>query len=144
MPDAILQDKFARAIRDLRISVTDKCNFRCFYCIPDEDIVWKRRQELLTYEEILLVAEIAVSLGVEKLRWRGGDPWIRRDIDFLIERVARLDGVRDLAMTTNADGLAAREKSLRDAGLQRLTISCDSLKPEVFQKITRRNALQSV
>ena len=144
MPEAILKDKFSRAIRDLRISVTDKCNFRCFYCIPDEDIVWKRRQELLTYEEILIIAEIAVSMGVDKLRLTGGEPLIRRDIEFLIERLARLDGVRDLAMTTNADGLASRAKSLRDAGLQRLTISCDSLKPEVFQKITRRDALQSV
>ena len=144
MPEAILKDKFARTIRDLRISVTDKCNFRCFYCIPDEDIVWKRRQELLTYEEILTVAEIAVSLGVDKLRLTGGEPLIRRDIEFLIERLARLEGVRDLAMTTNADGLAARAKSLRDAGLQRLTISCDSLKPEVFKQITRRDALQSV
>lgn len=144
MPEAILKDKFSRAIRDLRISVTDKCNFRCFYCIPDEDIVWKRRQELLTYEEILIIAEIAVSMGVDKLRLTGGEPLIRRDIEFLIERLARFDGVRDLAMTTNADGLAARAKSLRDAGLQRLTISCDSLKPEVFKQITRRDALQSV
>jgi cyclic pyranopterin phosphate synthase len=144
MPEAILKDKFSRAIRDLRISVTDKCNFRCFYCIPDEDIVWKRRQELLTYEEILIIAEIAVSMGVDKLRLTGGEPLIRRDIEFLIERLARFEGVRDLAMTTNADGLAARAKSLRDAGLQRLTISCDSLKSEVFKQITRRDALQSV
>ncbi len=144
MSEALLKDKFARTIRDLRISVTDKCNFRCFYCIPDEDITWKRRQELLTYEEILTVAEIAVGMGVDKLRLTGGEPLIRRDIEFLIERLARLDGVRDLAMTTNADGLASRAKSLRDAGLQRLTISCDSLKPEVFKRITRRDALQSV
>ena len=103
MTEAILKDKFNRSIRDLRISVTDRCNFRCFYCIPDEDIVWKRKQELLTYEEIILIAETAVSLGVEKLRLTGGEPLLRRDIEFLIEKLARIPGVRDLAMTTKGD-----------------------------------------
>jgi cyclic pyranopterin phosphate synthase len=144
MAEALLKDKFGRVIRDLRISVTDKCNFRCFYCIPDEDIVWKRRQDLLTYEEIILLAEIAVDLGVEKLRLTGGEPLLRKDIEYLIERIAKIDGVKDLAMTTNADGLKNRAGSLRDAGLTRLTISCDSLKPEVFKQITRRDSLQSV
>ncbi len=144
MAEGLLKDKFGRVIRDLRISVTDKCNFRCFYCIPDEDIVWKRRQDLLTYEEILLLAEIAVSLGVEKLRLTGGEPLLRKDIEFLIERIAKIEGVKDLALTTNADGLKDRAQSLRDAGLTRLTISCDSLKPEVFKQITRRDSLQSV
>jgi GTP 3',8-cyclase len=144
MAEALLKDKFGRVIRDLRISVTDKCNFRCFYCIPDEDIVWKRRQDLLTYEEIILLAEIAVGLGVEKLRLTGGEPLLRKDIEYLIERIAGIDGVKDLALTTNADGLKARAASLRDAGLNRLTISCDSLKPEVFKQITRRDSLQSV
>ncbi|MEW6130862.1 MAG: GTP 3',8-cyclase MoaA [Acidobacteriota bacterium] len=144
MTQTLLQDKFGRVIRDLRISVTDKCNFRCFYCIPDEDVVWKRRQDILTYEEIILIAEIAVSLGVEKLRLTGGEPLLRKDIEFLIERLAKIEGVKDLALTTNADGLKERAKSLRDAGLSRLTISCDSLKPEVFKQITRRDALQSV
>ena len=144
MTEALLKDKFNRTIRDLRISVTDRCNFRCFYCIPDEDIVWKRRQELLTYEEIILIAEVAVSLGVEKLRLTGGEPLLRRDIEFLVERLARIPGVRDLAMTTNADGLKDRATALRSAGLNRLTISCDSLKPEIFKQITRRDSLQSV
>ena len=144
MTNGLLQDKYGRTIRDLRISVTDKCNFRCFYCIPDEDIVWKRKQDLLTYEEIILISEIAVGMGVEKLRLTGGEPLLRKDIEFLIERLARLEGVRDLAMTTNADGLKERAQGLRDAGLQRLTISCDSLKPETFRQITRRDSLQSV
>jgi cyclic pyranopterin phosphate synthase len=144
MTDAVLKDKFGRAIKDLRISVTDRCNFRCFYCIPDEDIVWKRKQELLTYEEIIQIAEVAVSLGVEKLRLTGGEPLIRRDIEFLIEHLASIPGVKDLALTTNADGLKERASALREAGLSRLTISCDSLKPEVFKQITRRDALQSV
>ena len=93
MKEGLLKDKFGRVIRDLRISVTDRCNFRCFYCIPDEDIVWKRRQDLLTYEEIILLAEIAVSLGVEKLRLTGGEPLLRKDIEFLIERIAKIEGV---------------------------------------------------
>ncbi len=144
MADSPLKDKFGRVIRDLRISVTDRCNFRCFYCIPDEDIVWKRRQDLLTYEEILIIAETAVGLGVEKLRVTGGEPLVRRDIEFLIENLARIPGVRDLALTTNAVGLKERARALRSAGLNRLTISCDSLKPEVFKEITRRDALGSV
>jgi cyclic pyranopterin phosphate synthase len=141
---APLKDSFARTIRDLRISVTDRCNFRCFYCIPDEDIVWKRKQELLTYEEIIQVAEIAVDLGVEKLRLTGGEPLVRRDIEYLIEKLSVLKGVRDLALTTNGDGLKDRAASLRSAGLNRVTISCDSLKPETFKLITRRDSLQSV
>ncbi|MCI0490533.1 MAG: GTP 3',8-cyclase MoaA [Blastocatellia bacterium] len=144
MTEGLLKDKFGRTIRDLRISVTDRCNFRCFYCIPDEDIVWKRRQEMLTYEEIILIAEIAVGLGVEKLRLTGGEPLVRRDIEYLIENLARIPGVHDLALTTNADGLDKRAASLRAAGLHRLTISLDSLKPETFKEITRRDALQSV
>jgi cyclic pyranopterin phosphate synthase len=144
MKEGLLKDKYGRVIRDLRISVTDRCNFRCFYCIPDEDIVWKRRQDLLTYEEIIAIAEITVQMGVEKLRLTGGEPLLRKDIEFLIERLAKIDGVHDLALTTNADGLKQRAQGLRDAGLNRLTISCDSLKPEVFKQITRRDSLQSV
>ncbi|HLG12967.1 MAG TPA: GTP 3',8-cyclase MoaA [Blastocatellia bacterium] len=144
MAEGHLKDKFGRTIRDLRISVTDRCNFRCFYCIPDEDIVWKRRDEILSYEEIIVIADIAVSLGVEKLRLTGGEPLVRRDIEYLIEKLAAIPGVRDLALTTNGDGLKERAKGLKAAGLTRLTISCDSLKPEVFKQITRRDALQSV
>jgi cyclic pyranopterin phosphate synthase len=140
----LLQDKFARTIKDLRISVTDRCNFRCFYCIPDEHIVWKRKQELLTYDEIILVSEIAVGLGVEKLRLTGGEPLVRKDIELLIEHLSRIPGLRDLAMTTNGAGLKRRASALRSAGLNRITISCDSLKPETFKTITKRDALQSV
>src|SRR5260370_41010680 len=90
MISASLQDKFARTIKDLRISVTDRCNFRCFYCIPNENIVWKRKQELLTYDEIILVAEIAVDLGVEKLRLTGGEPLLRGDLELLISRLSKI------------------------------------------------------
>lgn len=144
MAEGLLKDKFGRTIRDLRISVTDRCNFRCFYCIPDEDIVWKRKQELLSYEEIILISEIAVDLGVEKLRLTGGEPLVRRDIEYLIEKLAAIQGLKDLALTTNGDGLKERATALRDAGLDRITISCDSLRPETFKMITRRDALDSV
>ena len=93
MIEPLLPDKFGRAIKDLRISVTDRCNFRCFYCIPDEDIVWKRKQELLTYDEIVVVCEIAISLGVEKVRLTGGEPLLRKDFELLIGRLARIPGL---------------------------------------------------
>ena len=139
-----LQDKFGRTIKDLRISVTDRCNFRCFYCIPNEDVAWKRKQELLTYDEIVQVCEIAVSLGVEKVRLTGGEPLLRGDLELLIARLAKIPGLRDLAITTNAAGLKKRAAALRSAGLNRITISCDSLKPDTFKAITKRDALQSV
>jgi len=139
-----LQDKFGRTIKDLRISVTDRCNFRCFYCIPNENIVWKRKQELLTHDEIVLLSEIAVSLGVEKVRLTGGEPLLRGDLELLISRLSKISGLCDLAMTTNGAGLKKRASALRSAGLNRLTISCDSLKPETFKSITKRDALKSV
>jgi len=139
-----LQDKFGRTIKDLRISVTDRCNFRCFYCIPNENIVWKRKQELLTHDEIVLLSEIAVSLGVEKVRLTGGEPLLRGDLELLISRLSKISGLCDLAMTTNGAGLKRRASALRSAGLNRITISCDSLKPDTFKTITRRDALQSV
>ncbi len=144
MSEGMLKDKFARTIRDLRISVTDRCNFRCFYCIPDEDIVWKRKQELLTYEEIILVAKIGAGLGVHKLRLTGGEPLVRRDIEYLIEELAKIPGVSDLALTTNSFELKDRAIALRSAGLTRLTISCDSLNADTFKTITRRDGLQEV
>ena len=106
--------------------------------------MWKRKSELLTYEEIIRVAEIGVSLGLEKLRVTGGEPLIRRDIEHLIEKLSGIAGVKDVALTTNGDGLKDRAKDLRDAGLNRITISCDSLKPETFKLITKRDALGSV
>src|SRR5258705_13558160 len=116
-----LQDKLGRMIKDLRISVTDRCNFRCFYCIPDEHIVWKRKQELLTFDEIVLVAEIAVGLGVEKVRLTGGEPLLSRDLELLIKRLSKIPGLRDLALTTNAAGLKRRASTLGSAGLDRIT-----------------------
>jgi GTP 3',8-cyclase len=139
-----LKDSYGRAIRDLRISVTDRCNFRCFYCMPTEAMEWKPKPEILSYEEIIQLAEIFVGLGVNKLRVTGGEPMVRRDLESLIERLARIEGLADLAMTTNAHFLRGRAKALKDAGLQRITISLDSLEPERFALLTGRNELKQV
>jgi GTP 3',8-cyclase len=129
-------DTLGRPLRDLRISVTDRCNFRCVYCMPKEvfgrDYQFLERAELLTFEEIERVARIFVELGVNKIRLTGGEPLVRRDIERLIEMLAALDGA-DLALTTNGSMLAARAKALGEAGLRRVTVSLDSLDDEVFK-----------
>ena len=140
----LLKDNYGRAIRDLRISITDRCNFRCFYCMPQEAMEWKPKPEILTYEEILRVTEVFVSLGINKLRVTGGEPMLRRDLESLIERLAKIEGIEDLAMTTNAHFLRGRAKALKDAGLQRITVSLDSLTPDRFALLTGRNELPQV
>lgn len=140
----ILRDSYGRAIRDLRISITDRCNFRCFYCMPKEAMEWRPKAEILTYEEIVTLAGIFVSLGIDKLRVTGGEPMLRRDIESLIGQLAALNGVSDLAMTTNAHFLAGRARALKDAGLQRITISLDSLTPDRFALLTGRHELAQV
>lgn len=139
-----LRDSYGRVIRDLRISVTDRCNFRCFYCMPKEAMEWSPKAEILTYEEILTLAEIFVSLGASRLRVTGGEPMVRRDLENLIERLAQLPQLADLAMTTNAHFLRGRAAALKRAGLQRITISLDSLQPERFALLTGRNGLKQV
>ena len=109
---AILRDSHGRAIRDLRISVTDRCNFRCFYCMPKEAMEWRPKAEILTYEEILELTSIFVSLGIDKLRVTGGEPMLRRDLEELIAKLAQISGVSDLAMTTNAHFLAGRAEGV--------------------------------
>jgi cyclic pyranopterin phosphate synthase len=140
----ILKDSYGRAIRDLRISITDRCNFRCFYCMPAEAMEWKPKPEILSYEEIVQLAELFVSLGVNKLRVTGGEPMLRRDLETLIARLGRIEGLADLAMTTNAHFLRGRARGLREAGLQRITISLDSLETERFALLTGRNELKQV
>lgn len=140
----ILRDSYGRAIRDLRISITDRCNFRCFYCMPKEAMEWRPKAEILTYEEIVTLAGIFVSLGIDKLRVTGGEPMLRRDIESLIGQLAALPGGSDLAMTTNAHFLAGRARGLKDAGLQRITISLDSLTPDRFALLTGRHELAQV
>ncbi|HKQ76960.1 MAG TPA: GTP 3',8-cyclase MoaA [Blastocatellia bacterium] len=140
----LLKDNYGRAIRDLRVSITDRCNFRCFYCMPEEAMEWKPKPEILTYEEIVRVTEVFVSLGINKLRVTGGEPMLRRDLESLIERLAKIEGIEDLAMTTNAHFLRSRAKALRDVGLQRITVSLDSLTPDRFALLTGRNELPQV
>ena len=144
MNQPALTDSHGRAIRDLRISITDRCNFRCFYCMPTEAMEWQPKAEILSYEEIIRLTEIFVSLGITKLRVTGGEPMIRRDIEELIAPLAKLPGVEDLAMTTNAHFLRGRAKGLKQAGLQRLTVSLDSLTPDRFALLTGRNELARV
>ncbi len=131
-----LTDKLGRPVRDLRISVTDRCNFRCVYCMPREvfgrDHPFLPRAELLTFEEIERLARAFVTLGVEKIRITGGEPLVRRDLEALVEMLARIDGL-DLTMTTNGALLAGKAQALRDAGLRRITVSLDSLDDDVFR-----------
>ena len=138
-----LLDRFRRPLRDLRVSVTDRCNFRCPYCMPAE-IYGERykflpRQSLLTFEEIARLTRIFTDLGVVKVRITGGEPLVRAEIDSLVRMVARVPGVDDLAMTTNAYLLPQFARKLKDAGLGRITISLDSLDDEVFRRMNGRN-----
>lgn len=135
--EAVLKDSYGRAIRDLRVSVTDKCNFRCFYCLPHgSPQETAPKSEVLTYEEIERAVEVFASLGVEKVRLTGGEPMLRRDIETLVAKLARVPGVRDLALTTNAYNLAERAAGLKAAGLDRVTVSLDSLRRAAFQEMT--------
>lgn len=140
----LLRDSSGRIIRDLRLSITDRCNFRCFYCMPREAMEWSPKAEILSYEEIVTLSEIFIALGVNKLRVTGGEPMVRRDIESLIARLAIIPGIADLAMTTNAHFLRGRAEGLKRAGLQRLTVSLDSLTPERFALLTGRNELPRV
>jgi cyclic pyranopterin phosphate synthase len=130
-------DTLGRRVRDLRISVTDRCNFRCVYCMPKEvfgrDYRFLPRRELLTFEEIERVARTFVELGVQKLRITGGEPLLRRDLELLIERLAGIEDGLDVTLTTNASLLAQKAQALADAGLSRITVSLDSLDDEVFR-----------
>src|SRR5918999_5437627 len=145
MSEALLKDSYGRAIRDLRVSVTDRCNFRCFYCLPHgapEETAPKAA--LLTYEEIEAAVEVFASLGVEKVRLTGGEPMLRRDIETLVAKLARVRGVKDLALPTNAYNLAERAAGLKAAGLGRVTVSLDSLKRASFVEMTGVDMLSRV
>jgi cyclic pyranopterin phosphate synthase len=139
-----LIDRFARTHDSLRISVTDRCNIRCFYCMPDEPIHFTEREEILSFEEIERVVRVAASLGVNKIRLTGGEPLVRRDLARLVERLAAIPGIRDLALTTNAVLLEQQAQALYDAGLRRLNIHLDTLDRERFKLITRRDDLPRV
>ena len=137
-PGARITDTLGRPLRDLRISVTDRCNFRCTYCMPKDvfgpDYKFLPRSEVLTFEEITRLARIFREHGIEKIRLTGGEPLLRRDLERLVAMLARLDGL-DLTLTTNGSALVRKARSLRDAGLQRLTVSLDSLDDAVFRSM---------
>ena len=137
--DGSLADRLGRPLRSLRVSVTDRCNLRCNYCMPQEEYVWLPRQELLTFEEIARLVEVFTSLGVEDVRLTGGEPLLRRDLPQLVRILAANPRIRDLALTTNGVLFAERGEALREAGLHRVTLSLDTLRPERFAALTGRD-----
>jgi cyclic pyranopterin phosphate synthase len=139
-----LVDGWDREIKSLRVSVTDKCNFRCRYCMPAEGLEWLPRDEVLTFEEIERIVRVLAEMGVNEIRLTGGEPLIRRDLPVLVEMVARTPGVDDLSLTTNGILLDRLAEPLVEAGLRRLNVSLDSLSHTRFAEITRRDALDRV
>ena len=137
-------DKLRRPMRDLRISVTDRCNFRCTYCMPFDEYEWIERNEVLTFEEIERAARLFLGLGIEKLRLTGGEPLVRKDLHRLVSRLSALQGLADLSLTTNGALLAEQAGPLRAAGLQRINVSIDTLRPDRFSQITKRGDLNEV
>ncbi len=135
----ILSDQLGRPLRSLRVSVTDRCNLRCNYCMPQEEYVWLPRQELLTFEEITRLVDVFTSLGITDVRLTGGEPLLRRDLAGLVRMLAGNPQIRDLALTTNGVLFAEQAEDLRDAGLHRVTLSLDTLRPERFLALTGRD-----
>ena len=141
----VLRDSYNRTIRDLRISLTDRCNFRCFYCLLNGEPAMARKETLLSFEEIEYVSDIFVSLGIEKIRLTGGEPLIRRDVPTLVQKLSKFKpALTDIALTTNGFDLPRHAQALNDAGLDRVTISLDSLDPANFADITGVDALDKV
>jgi GTP 3',8-cyclase len=140
----ILKDSFGRHINNLRISVTDRCNFRCRYCMPEEGMIWMNRAELLTYEEITRLTGIFADLGITKIRLTGGEPLMRKDLHILIRLLSGINGINDIALTTNGFFLNEQAESLSNAGLKRINVSLDSLDALKFKEITRRDYLDRV
>ena len=139
-----LLDGFGRRHTNLRISVTDRCNIRCFYCMPAEGVVFRPRDELLTFEEIERVVRAVVPLGIDKIRLTGGEPLVRAELPALVARLASIPGLRDLALTTNGMLLDEQAAALKAARLRRVNVSLDTLREEMFARITRRTGLDRV
>ena len=139
-----LADSFGRRHTSLRISVTDRCNIRCFYCMPEHGVQFQDKSKLLTYEEITRLVRVFNSLGVHKIRLTGGEPLVRSELPVLVHSLSQIEGLTDIALTTNGMLLAPLAADLKRAGLQRVNISLDSLDEAVFQKITRRSGLDKV
>jgi len=160
----LLVDSHGRTMHDLRVSVTDRCNFRCMYCLPETEAAlnfyrgrwanlpnpspiarqWQSSEKILSFEEIERLVRLAAELGIQKIRLTGGEPLLRRQLEKLVEKIARVPGITDLAMTTNGFLFAQQAKALRDAGLKRVSFSLDSLDRENFKKITGRDGLDEV
>jgi cyclic pyranopterin phosphate synthase len=139
-----LLDSFGRLHNNLRVSVTDRCNIRCFYCMPETDVKFQPREQLLTFEEIERFVRVAATLGVRKLRLTGGEPLVRKNLATLVRKLAAIEGIEDLALTTNGVLLAQHAEELYDAGLRRINVHLDTLDRERFRKITRRDDLEKV
>lgn len=144
MDQAPLVDTFGRLHNNLRISVTDRCNIRCFYCMPEEGIAFQPREDILSFEEIARFTRIAAKLGVTKLRITGGEPLVRKNLPQLVGMLADIDGIEDIAITTNGVLLRSLARPLKDAGLRRLNIHLDTLDRERYIKITRRDEIHRV
>jgi cyclic pyranopterin phosphate synthase len=142
--DSMLHDSHHRPLRNLRLSVTDRCNLRCQYCMPEEEYVWLPREDLLHFEEIEHLVDLFVDAGVDKVRLTGGEPLLRRDLPDLVSRLAARSGIRDLALTTNGVLLAAQAAELKRAGLHRITVSLDTLQSDRFVQLTRAAELPRV
>jgi cyclic pyranopterin phosphate synthase len=139
-----IRDRFARPLRNLRLSVTDRCNLRCQYCMPEEHYTWLPREDLLRFEEISTLADLFIALGVDKIRLTGGEPLLRRNLAALLQLLAAKPGLRDLALTTNGVLLAEQAEALRAAGLHRITVSLDTLDAARFTALTRGRELDRV
>lgn len=137
-------DKFNREINYLRISVTDKCNLRCIYCMPEEGVQFKQHQDILRYEQIEQIVRESSLLGINKIRLTGGEPLIKKDLEILIEKIAGIQGIKELCLTTNGIMLAQKAKTLKQAGLTSINISLDTLQPEKYRDITRGGNLTDV
>src|SRR5918994_5052555 len=136
--DQAVVDAFDRPLRSLRLSVTDRCNLRCAYCMPEEEYVWLPRDEILHFEEIDRLVDVFITLGVDKVRLTGGEPLLRRDLPRLIRMLAAKPRIRDLGMTTNGVLLGEHAPALKAAGLHRVTVSLDTLDPQRFARLTNR------
>lgn len=143
MPKQLI-DSFGRVHNNLRISVTDRCNIRCFYCMPADNVEFMDRKELLSFEELERFVRVAVTLGVDKVRLTGGEPLVRRDLHKLVASIAAIPEIKDIGLTTNGILLAEQAAQLYDAGLRRINISLDALDPQKFREITRREGYEKV
>jgi len=140
----LLVDSYGRRIKSMRISITDKCNFRCTYCMPAEGLPWLKKAEILSYEELQRIARVAVSIGIEQIRLTGGEPLVRRDVPEFVRQLRQIDGLHSLSLTTNGILLKQQAKALAEAGLTRINVSMDSLVREKFAQLTRRDQFSRV